>query len=78
MITELAMQAGVSLPDEGSAADRSSPLTTASRIVRHLVDKKGRVKVSPGTPLPPGALFVERAAIVEHLYFEAQRLQPDR
>lgn len=30
------------------------------------------------SPLPPSVLFVERAALVEHMIAEVERLQPER
>ncbi|KAK9803755.1 hypothetical protein WJX73_002117 [Symbiochloris irregularis] len=74
-------QAGVRLPpaqSSGEHPDESDmPLRMAGKVHRNFCDAPGTVNRLPPTFLP-GNMFVQRAALVEHLYFETKRLQPDR
>ena len=76
MSSALHAQAQVQLPDTDSKAE--STLSHAGIVWRTETDSKGTVNRFPARKLPPGSLFVERQALVEHLFYEAQRLQPDR
>lgn len=78
MTAAASAQADVRLPGDPQVDEQDIMLTNASIISRNFVLGPGKVDCKPADPLPPGALFVERAALVEHLYFEAQRLQPER
>ena len=53
-------------------------LFKASKILNNYMDKRGQVVRRPPDVLSTGTMFVERAALVEHLFFEAQRLEPQR
>ena len=72
------VQAGVRLPGDAGVDVGDIMLTNASAIHRYFMNDQGKVVHPAPDPLPPGALFVERAALVEHMYFEAQRLEPER
>ena len=64
------------LPERGQGGVWLNGLALSKGAVRnHFVDGK---LTSSLNRLPPSVLFCERAALVEHLILELQRLQPDR
>ena len=74
-------KAGVRLPGDEHADSENSEetvLRNASGILRNFTTDKGTVESAREDFVGPGTMFVERAALVEHLCVEAGRLHPER
>lgn len=72
------MQAAIRLPGDEHVDKDDITLTKASGVQQYSGKGPGKVEKRPLMPLPEGMMFVERSALVEHLFLEAQRLVPQR
>ena len=69
-------QAGIRLPERGQGYVWMNGLGL-SKGAYSIMKRDGQVSES-FRPMPPSVLLVERAALVEHMISELERLEPDR
>lgn len=72
------LQGKIRLPGDAGIDTKDMVMHPAAAAHRVFVDAGGKVNHANFNAMPAGTLFVERAALVEHMYFEAQRLEPER